>query len=133
MVGQMPTAICVRVSRSIIPHFVDLTCLFSTFSTRLAAMLELLGGAGSRDRRDKCVEQRECRYISYLLRLWKTQDGTRSVWRASLEGPHSGECPGFAGLEQLCAFLKQQTIADGGSGGRPAEQKGKEGDAWDRG
>jgi hypothetical protein len=59
------------------------------------------------------VKQRERRYISYLLRLWQTRDEARSIWRASLEDPQSGERRGFADLEQLCVFLKQQTIADG--------------------
>ena len=107
--------------------------VFSTFPTRLAAILELPGDAQSRHRRDNRVKQRERRYLSFLLRLWQTQDGTRSIWRASLEDPRSGECRGFADLEQLCVFLKQEIITDGGSGGRPAEQTGKGGDAWDRG
>jgi hypothetical protein len=79
------------------------------------------------------VKQKERRYISYLLRLWQTRDGARSIWRASLEDPHSGKRRGFAGLEQLCAFLKQTILTDGGSGGRPVEETGKEGDASDRG
>ena len=91
-------------------------------------MLELPGGADSRHRRDKRVEQKERRYISYLLRLWQTQDGTRSIWRASLEDPRSGECRGFADLEQLWVFLKQEIITDGGRGEQPAFQTEKEGD-----
>ena len=79
------------------------------------------------------MEQRERRYVSFLLRLWQTKDGAKSIWRASLEDPRSGECRGFASLEQLCVFLMQQTIADGGRGGRAAGQTGKEGDAWNRG
>jgi hypothetical protein len=67
-----------------------------------------------------------------MMRLWQTRDGTRSVWQASLEDPHSGECRGFADLEQLCVFLKQQITVDDGSGGQPTEQIGKEGEAWDR-
>jgi len=31
------------------------------------------------------------------------------MWRASLEDPHSGERRGFADLESLFAFLKEQT------------------------
>lgn len=79
------------------------------------------------------MEPRQRRYISYLLRLWQTRDGTRSIWRVSLEDPYAGECRGFADLEQLCAFLKQKISADGGSDGQPVEQKRKEGDAGDRG
>jgi hypothetical protein len=61
-------------------------------------------------------------YQSYLLRLWResgageagrgpaespaSQEG---VWRASLESPQAGERQGFASLEDLFAFLRQQT------------------------
>jgi len=61
-------------------------------------------------------------YASYLLRLWPIEDKGRLVWRASLESPHSGERWGFASLDALFAFLRQETIgtldpgekADGG-------------------
>ena len=45
-------------------------------------------------------------YRSYLLRLWRAHSGERFVWRASLEDPHTGERRGFAGLEQMLAFLE---------------------------
>jgi hypothetical protein len=48
-------------------------------------------------------------YFSYLLRLWQAGDGSQRQWRASLEDPHSGELRGFASLEELTAFLRQQT------------------------
>ena len=38
------------------------------------------------------------------------------VWRASLEVTHSGERYGFATLESLLAFLKEQTQTSGKSG-----------------
>ena len=46
------------------------------------------------------------RYLSYLLRLWQT--GSQPTWRASLESL-TGERQGFAGLEELFAFLRSQT------------------------
>ena len=46
------------------------------------------------------------RYLAYLLRLWKVQDGDRQVWRASLETPGPREYRGFANLEALISFLK---------------------------
>jgi hypothetical protein len=49
-----------------------------------------------------------CNYLSYLLRLWRVS-GERSVWRASLESPHTGERIGFASLDALFAFLREQT------------------------
>lgn len=47
-------------------------------------------------------------YLSYLLRLWRVGK-ENAVWRASLESPHTGERIGFAGLDELFAFLQQQT------------------------
>ena len=49
-------------------------------------------------------------YLSYMLRLW--QAGSRngkSVWRASLENPHTGERLAFGGVEALVAFLVEKT------------------------
>ena len=54
-------------------------------------------------------------YISYLLRVWQTSDKERVAWRASLESPHTGERIGFADLDKLFAFLRQQTGAVGDS------------------
>jgi hypothetical protein len=52
-------------------------------------------------------------YLSFLLRLWR-ESGEEAVWRASLEDPHTGERMGFASLEALVAFLRQQ-VEDGQS------------------
>ena len=52
-------------------------------------------------------------YRSYLLRLWGVQNGEVFVWRASLEDARTGERLGFAELEQLFAFLRQQANDDG--------------------
>ena len=49
-------------------------------------------------------------YQSYLLRLWLTADEKGSVWRASLEDPHTGERLTFATLERLFAFLEDQCL-----------------------
>lgn len=48
------------------------------------------------------------RYLSYLLRLWQTSDGTNQVWRVSLETPGSGKRQGFTSLKALFDFLKAQ-------------------------
>ena len=56
-------------------------------------------------------------YKSYLLRLWREGDGKgkggqeRQVWRASLQSPHSDRRMGFATLEGLFRFLRQQAGA----------------------
>jgi len=47
-------------------------------------------------------------YLSFLLRLWRVGK-EEAVWRASLESPHTGEHIGFASLDALFAFLREQT------------------------
>jgi len=48
-------------------------------------------------------------YHSYLLRIWQTSNGEKSVWSASLEKPGTNERLGFANLEALFRFLKDET------------------------
>lgn len=48
-------------------------------------------------------------YVSYLLRLWRERLGQTSLWRASLQDPHSGERVGFAHLDELFAYLRERT------------------------
>jgi hypothetical protein len=48
-------------------------------------------------------------YLAYMLRLWQVNDGGNSVWRASVESPHTGERYGFVNLEMLFAFLEEKT------------------------
>ena len=47
-------------------------------------------------------------YLSYLLRMWRTSDGSKHIWRASLEMPGSGKRQGFASLQDLFGFLQAQ-------------------------
>ncbi len=47
-------------------------------------------------------------YLSYLLRLWRVSEEETS-WRASLESSHTGEREGFASLDDLFSFLREQT------------------------
>ncbi len=54
----------------------------------------------------------EPRYLAFMLRLWQVRDNDEFAWRASLEDPHTGERRGFASLEMLVAFLREQTRAD---------------------
>jgi hypothetical protein len=52
------------------------------------------------------------RYRAYLLHLWQAEgDDGRPVWRAALEDARTGERRGFADLEGLFAFLKEQLDA----------------------
>ena len=50
-------------------------------------------------------------YLSYMLRMWRAQEEGKDVWRASLHSPQSGERVSFRTLEELFAFLRQQTGA----------------------
>ena len=50
------------------------------------------------------------RYLAYLLRVWRvTGDDGAPVWRASLEDVQTGTRQGFGSLEQLLAFLLEET------------------------
>ena len=49
----------------------------------------------------------ESQYQSYLLRLWRAGEG--KACRVMLERVDSHERHGFADLEELCAFLREQT------------------------
>jgi hypothetical protein len=64
-------------------------------------------------------------YIAYLLRLWRERDGELSRWRASLQDPRSGERVGFARLEELFRFLRQETEDWPGRNGCPTRSEGK--------
>ena len=64
-------------------------------------------------------------YYSYLLRIWKNNDG-RQEWRASLESIPLGEEIGFPNLEALITFLKEQTKPETKSTHLDDEQKGDE-------
>jgi hypothetical protein len=53
------------------------------------------------------VEQAD--YFSYVLRLWQAREDGETSWRASLQVVPEGERLGFASLEELFAYLRQQT------------------------
>lgn len=48
-------------------------------------------------------------YCSYLLRLWREDHNDEQIWRASLESAQTGERHNFATLDELIAFLREQT------------------------
>jgi hypothetical protein len=60
-------------------------------------------------------------YLSFLLRLWQVKQNGENGWRASLEDTRTGERQGFASLESLMDFLREQTqaIGEGPSMKRP--------------
>jgi hypothetical protein len=45
-------------------------------------------------------------YISYLLRIWCSEDTGAPAWRAYLQDLSTGTQLGFTHLEALCAFLE---------------------------
>ena len=48
-------------------------------------------------------------YRSYLLRLWQVSGADPSSWRLSLEEVRTHQRHNFASLEQLFAFLIEET------------------------
>ena len=75
---------------------------------------------GTTEQQVKFMEKEQGSYTSYLLRLWPTISEEILTWRASLEHPGTGERQGFASMEDLFAFLKEQTkrISEGGDPSR---------------
>jgi hypothetical protein len=68
------------------------------------------------------MSQEQKRYLSYLIRLWRengedsswrplavTKKSDAPIWRASLERPGTHVRVGFASLDDLFAFLQQET------------------------
>lgn len=54
----------------------------------------------------------EPRYLAYLLRRWQVRDNGEMLWCALPEDAHTGERYGFASLERLFSFLREQTCTD---------------------
>lgn len=52
------------------------------------------------------MERHESQYQSYLLRLWRA--GEEKAWRVMLEHISTRDRHGFADLEGLCVFLREQ-------------------------
>lgn len=45
------------------------------------------------------------RYISFLLRLWRSRGNAGTQWRASLQPAGENQAHGFGSLKELFAFL----------------------------
>lgn len=61
-------------------------------------------------------------YFSYLLRLWRARGRGTPAWRASLQSPQTGDRVSFATLDDLFAFLREQTgLACDGEDAGPRE------------
>ncbi len=48
-------------------------------------------------------------YMAYMLRIWPARNRTVLCWRACLENVRTGERTGFASLDELFVYLRQQT------------------------
>jgi hypothetical protein len=55
------------------------------------------------------MNNREEKYLSYMLRLWQAVSEAGGSWRASLEDPRTGQRTGFAELEDLFGYLAKRT------------------------
>lgn len=54
-------------------------------------------------------DNRDTRYLSYMLRLWRMRDSTgQPVWCASLEEPGSHATARFADICSMVTFLQDQ-------------------------
>ena len=56
-------------------------------------------------------------YRAYLVRIWPVKDRQGLIWRAYLTNAHTSESRGFANLEELFEYLRQQTC----QGSKPIE------------
>jgi hypothetical protein len=55
------------------------------------------------------MSDEETGYRAYLLRLWRADRAGADVWRACLQSSGTEERHLFASLEQLFAFLEDET------------------------
>ena len=59
---------------------------------------------------EEVVPKPPAKYLSYLLRLWEVSvGGGDEAWRASVESVQGGTKVTFATLDELLAFLQQET------------------------
>lgn len=66
-------------------------------------------------------------YLSYLLRLWQTDDDGELIWRASLETPGTRKRYGFASLNDLFDFLQAQTAPPSSQNGQARSRDEEQG------
>ena len=59
-------------------------------------------------RKDLMAALRMEAYRSYLMRVWRTCDEGRTVWRVSLESAQTGEKANLVNLAALPGFLEQE-------------------------
>ncbi|MHB9032316.1 MAG: hypothetical protein ACYC6L_04625 [Anaerolineae bacterium] len=57
---------------------------------------------------DDCAADSGKDYLSFLLRLWRSEPGKTAEWRTSLQDIQSGQRLGFACLDDLVVYLKER-------------------------
>jgi hypothetical protein len=83
---------------------------FLTISTRFGGTMDSTTSDLSQlSDEENDVSEEQQRYLSYLLRLWQIESKGQLVWRASLEDARTGERCGFASIDALLSFLREQT------------------------
>jgi hypothetical protein len=60
---------------------------------------------------------------SFLLRLWQVPTNEKHDWRILLENVQTGEKRGFAGLEELLAYLSQVIVETNETSGEGSHTK----------
>jgi hypothetical protein len=58
-------------------------------------------------------EEQRPTYRAFLVRFWQEGD---TVWRGTVEDPHTGQRHAFADIEPLLDFLRQQVRPESSSG-----------------
>ena len=56
-------------------------------------------------------------YQAFLVRIWPVKDKEGVTWRAYITNAHTSDSRGFANLEELFDYLRQQTCL----GSKPKE------------
>ena len=51
---------------------------------------------------------KEADYVSFLLRLWQSDEDGHPVWRASLESAQTGEKRHFSSVSVLAEYLQKE-------------------------
>jgi hypothetical protein len=57
------------------------------------------------------MTEEQINYRSFMIRMWQVKDDDQPTWRASIEVVDSGEQYGFTSLDEMFAFLEEQTRA----------------------
>ena len=53
---------------------------------------------------------KEADYVSFLLRLWQSEEDGQPVWRASLESVQTGGKRHFSTVSKLVGYLEEEFV-----------------------